>query len=298
MRKSRNRSKRHRIVLAVLGAVAVAAVCTAGARQGVARTAERSASSLPAAHPPNAEARDRHRAVRDRLGLPAGIEMSALHIESGDGALEEVADLDGSRQPVAITQFDQTGALRLAVRLDGEPLGSARRSPAAGNLSAIAAAESLGLARGRPSRLDDDQSTGGWIATWDRTEAGTPVRGDGTTVVVWPDGRVASVSSRRRALAPAPVSRIAATRAMAIAQGLFGSSTARPTPALRMTEPTLEWVAPNGAFDRTRPIGGESRCRLAWVVTARGVDAEATPSQVTVYVDAGDGSVLGGDLVE
>jgi hypothetical protein len=298
MKKMQNRLTRHRIVLALLGAAAVAAVCTVGARQGVAHAAERSAISLPAAHPPNAEARDRHRAVRDRLRLPAGVEMSARHIESRDGTLEEVADLDGSRQPVAITRFDESGALRMAVRLDGEPVGIARRSPAAGSLSAIAAAESLGLARGRPSRLDDDPSTGGWIATWDRTEAGARVRGDGAMVVVWPDGRVASVSSRRRALAPAPVSRVAATRAVAVARGLFDSAASRPTIALRMPEPTLEWVAPNGAFDRMRPIGGEPMCRLAWVVTARAVDAGATPSQITVYVDAGDGSVLGGDLVE
>jgi hypothetical protein len=59
------------------------------------------------------------------------------------------------------------------------------------------------------------------------------------------------------------------------------------------------WVRPNAAFDSTRSTFEDSVCRLAWVVNVKmsnGSDEDS--SLLTIFLDAGDGSELGGDMVE
>jgi hypothetical protein len=61
----------------------------------------------------------------------------------------------------------------------------------------------------------------------------------------------------------------------------------------------LEWVGPNAAFDPGNIGSTPAPYRLAWVadVTPSGAAAEVV-RLITLYVDAGDGSVIGGDVVE
>jgi hypothetical protein len=59
------------------------------------------------------------------------------------------------------------------------------------------------------------------------------------------------------------------------------------------------WVAPNDTWDSARPDAPEPILRLAWVVRyeAHGPLAERI-RLVEFWIDAGDGRLLGGDLVE
>ena len=62
---------------------------------------------------------------------------------------------------------------------------------------------------------------------------------------------------------------------------------------------TLEWVEPNAAFDAAKLSAAPAPYRLAWVANVRpsGV-AAGYVSLVTLYVDAANGTILGGDVVE
>jgi hypothetical protein len=163
---------------------------------------------------------------------------------------------------------------------------------------AAAALAAVGLrAPTGPATVTDDNSTGGWVLSWDRTEGGIPVRGDGTTVVAWPDGAVVSVSQRAHALAASRTARMTSADAARLAQACLlpaGSAAGVWT----VGSPDLEWVSPNGAFGGPHPVGGEAEYRLAWVVTATSASPDASLRAVTVYLDAGTGELLGGDVVE
>ena len=60
----------------------------------------------------------------------------------------------------------------------------------------------------------------------------------------------------------------------------------------------LGWVAPNSAFDPTGPDAPGATLRLAWVVEARtsGPLADALRA-VKLYLDAGTGALIGGDVL-
>ena len=61
----------------------------------------------------------------------------------------------------------------------------------------------------------------------------------------------------------------------------------------------LEWVEPNGAFDPARITDSAQPYRLAWVANVKPTGAAANYVWLmTLYVDAGDGSIIGGDVVE
>jgi hypothetical protein len=64
-------------------------------------------------------------------------------------------------------------------------------------------------------------------------------------------------------------------------------------------EPTLAWVAPNDLFEPARPDAPEAVRRLAWLVrvTPTG-DVASRLRALEVHVDAGDGRLLGGDVLE
>ena len=63
--------------------------------------------------------------------------------------------------------------------------------------------------------------------------------------------------------------------------------------------PELAWIAGNDAFGGSRADAPSETLRLAWVVRfdASGPLTERVRS-VEIWIDAGDGSLLGGDVVE
>jgi hypothetical protein len=59
------------------------------------------------------------------------------------------------------------------------------------------------------------------------------------------------------------------------------------------------WVAPNGAFDPSASDAPAETLRLAWIVgfDVAGALVERIRS-IEVWIDAGDGTLLGGDVAE
>ncbi len=134
--------------------------------------------------------------------------------------------------------------------------------------------------------------------TWPRRHDGIPALGDGTTVTLFADGTLhaAAVAERPRAEAPvrtlerATVERLARVRL----DTLLGASRAQA----RIVDAHLAWVAPNDTFDAEAPDAPDPLLRLAWVVEARTFGALAGRLRaLELYLDAGDGGLIGGDLL-
>jgi len=61
----------------------------------------------------------------------------------------------------------------------------------------------------------------------------------------------------------------------------------------------LQWVSPNAAFDPGKVTTGSEPYRMAWVVNVKPSGPVADSVRlITLYVDAGDGTIIGGDIVE
>jgi hypothetical protein len=239
-------------------------------------------------------------AARDSLQFPVGVRRTARHVHDSttEEDFDEVDELNSQGHVVSATMFS-SGQLKAAMRFDAAPHPAAPIGQAAAIKSAQKAANGMGLVAGPPDQTYSDISSGGWVVQWDRIENGVPVRGDGTVVRVWADGRIAGVSHSSHALAAPPSvvldAGTATEQVNASLEQIVGSQRAD----LKVQTPVLEWVRPNGAFDPTRPIAKDPVCRLAWVVD---VETSGGPydafTMLTVFIDAGDGSLLGGDVVE
>ena len=73
---------------------------------------------------------------------------------------------------------------------------------------------------------------------------------------------------------------------------------ARNRAEARVVTTALAWVAPNDTFEAARPDAPAEVRRLAWVVGVRSSGALAVSLRgLDVWVDAGDGSLLGGDVL-
>lgn len=155
----------------------------------------------------------------------------------------------------------------------------------------------LGLpaaARHAVERLDDrfEHATA-------RLIGGVPVPGDGVRVALWADGSFHSLSRTERPLAatPAAVLDRAEVRARAEARldAMFGPA---ERSGLRVAGLDLAWVAPNDTFAAALPDAPESTVRLAWVVgTEVGGPIAERLQALELWLDAGDGRLLGGDVL-
>jgi hypothetical protein len=62
---------------------------------------------------------------------------------------------------------------------------------------------------------------------------------------------------------------------------------------------TLEWVEPNAAFDPARIADAPAPYRMAWVSDVKpSGNAAGYIWLMSVFVDAGNGNIIGGDFVE
>ncbi len=211
----------------------------------------------------------------------------------------EVTDLDGRGRPTAVFRYGTDGRLGAAVRLGwvaggGTPLGSEADAAAAGRRLA----RSVGVEPAGTPRATR-RGGGGWTVAWPRVADGVPVPGDGLRVQLWADGSFHALASSERPLAARPT--IMRTRAEA--ETIVGRLLDRWIPGgsragTRIVDAALAWVAPNDTFDATRPDAPGDVLRLAWVVRVQtgGSLAEALRG-LEVAIDAGDGSLLGGDVL-
>jgi hypothetical protein len=239
--------------------------------------------------------------TRDVLGFPVGVTCSAKHVRDGFTRTEydEVSELDSAGQVRSLTQFDSKGHLSAAVRFDAVAAGGPRVTRDAAIGTAQRSARSAGLTVGAPTLTDADEATGGWTIHWARQANGVAVRGDETRVQVRSDGRIQSVARIEHELAAAPSQRIDSDTARKLATDKAKGWFSGRNIGYSITGPTLEWVEPNGAFDPARVTDAPQAYKLAWVADVKpSGDAAAYVWLISLFVDAADGSVIGGDFVE
>ena len=232
------------------------------------------------------------------LQFPVGSKQTVWHVSDSQRHEEydEVDELDARGEVVAVAMF--TGArLRAAIRFDDPPQPAKPIDKAEAIASAQAAATKLKLGSGAPSSAYEEVPDSGWDVNWERRANGVPVRGDGVLIRVWADGRIASVAQNLHALAAAPAEVVDASVATSRVSDYVAGMAAEVRAGVNILPPELQWVRPNGAFDTTKPYDEEPVCRLAWVVTVEG-SPDGAFTRLAYFIDAADGSLLGGDVVE
>jgi hypothetical protein len=289
------------------GAITAAVVVTSGLA-----AAARPASELPdvgrgparveVALAGDAEARllARHGQIRDALGFPAGKNRGAWHVKDGFNHTEfdEVTEMAAGGEMLSVTQFDARG-LRLAVRLDKPAASRAGLKQDKAVKVAEQAVRRAGLPLGPVAVAEADTVSGGLVVRWARTEDGVPVRGDEIRVALRPDGRIASLSRVDHELAASGRKAIGSARAVEIARGILDGWSGQSESDYEIQRATLEWVEPNGIFDPDRVNSVAGPYRQAWVVIAKPTGAAGEQLHLlALFVDAGDGSLIGGDTVQ
>ena len=240
-------------------------------------------------------------AARDSLGFPKGATRTGRHVHDGNQNTDydEVDEVDAGGHPVALTQHDSKGRLVTAVRFD-MPAGLSTKVN--GDQAATAARTRLvqaGLTPVGQARVDENPAANGWDIHWDRSEAGYRVRGDETAAHVWQDGRVQSVAHVEHDLAAAPANPLVRAKAQDAVARQFDSWFAGRNSGYTVQAMNLEWVGPNATFDTAKLGAAPAPYRLAWVADVKPSGSAAEVVRlITLYVDAGDGTVIGGDVVE
>jgi hypothetical protein len=240
-------------------------------------------------------------AARDALGFPVGAKRSGRHVKDGfqSSAYDEVAEVGASGQPLAVTQFDGDGRLLAAVRFDTPPGLGAKATSESAMKAAQRGLAATGLAVGGGARIDANTLTGGWDVHWDRVENGYAVRGDETRVHVWQDGRIQSLARVEHELAAAPGRALGTAEAQQSVAQQLGAWSSGNDSTYTVEGMDMEWVGPNAMFDPTTVAAPQAPYRLAWVANIKPSDPAAGYVRlITLYVDAGDGTVIGGDIVE
>ena len=239
--------------------------------------------------------------VRARLGLPAPAASRVERVvDRFDGSTyDEVTESDATGRALGLHRFDARGRLVGSVAFGWQAAGGPRLpNAAAARARGSRVATDLGLeAAGTPDvQLAPDDT--GWTLTWSRSVDGVPVPGDGVRVDLWPDGRMHAVVRTERPLAARPISTLdeptARARGTAVLLTVFGDRADQ----VAIATLALAWVAPNSAFDPTGPDAPGTTLRLAWVVEARtsGPLADSLRA-VRLYLDAGSGALIGGDVL-
>ena len=212
---------------------------------------------------------------------------------------DEVVAVDASGREVSVARFDTEGQVVMAVVLGwrrgaGPAIGHDRAAAHAAEL-----VHSAGLrVSGRPD-VRASTGAGGWSVSWPRVVDGIPVVGDGVRVSLWLDGSFHALARTERPLAPVPSQRLSLGEARKAAQSIVVGRFGDQASDLRQVASDLAWVAPNDTWAADRPDAPAETLRLAWVVRfeARGALAERL-RLVEYWLDAGTGSLLGGDIAE
>ncbi len=243
------------------------------------------------------------RAARDgrALGLPNGSKAAVENVTDRflGVTYTEVTASDPTAGPVAMTRYDAGGQLLAAIRFGWHASsGPALGSPAAAEARAKALLRGIGLGRDLAATVGS-ASDGGWIARWPRSVAGVPVMGDGVTVSLFADGTLRSIARSERPLSAAPAATLPEGEARRLANDrLDGWLRPADRAQARIVSVAPAWVAPNDAFAPAGPDAPAPVLRLAWVVTVRTDGALAERFRaLEMYLDAGDGALLGGDLL-
>ena len=231
------------------------------------------------------------------LGLPPGATRTAIQVDNRflGRSYVDVTARDTNQHPVAMLRYNPDGSIRTAIQLSwhtsSTALPVARAETTARWFAVRAQATPVGVATVSAT------ADGGTSVQWGRLVGGVPVPGDGVRVVLWPDGTLHSLAREQRPLATAPAApleRAGATgRLEARLRDWFGAS----RPLVRVASLEFAWVAPIDMFNSQAADAPGSTLRLAWVATLSSSGALTSQWQrLQVWIDAGDGSLIGGDI--
>jgi hypothetical protein len=241
------------------------------------------------------------RGFRSRLGLPEPAASRVEHLVDrfAGTAYDEVTATDAEGRALHLQRIDDRGRLVAAVAFGWE---AARSRPLADARAASARAQrlaaDLGLAAAGAPDIDQLPDGAGWTASWPRIVDGIPVPGDGVRIDLWADGRTHAVVSTERALAPRPEALLDEAAAWDLASASLAELFGDQREEIAIRELALRWVPPNDAFDPAGPDAPGSTLRLAWVAEARTAEGLAeTLRAVRLYLDAGTGTLIGGDVL-
>jgi hypothetical protein len=242
----------------------------------------------------------RARDVGRALGLTGTRQtVSRLDDRFDHQTYDEVVSFDGHGREVALTRLATDGRLLLAIRLGWTPGAGRAIAAAAVADKAAAIARAAGLAVVGKPEVHRSSGAGGWIIRWARLVDGVPVRGDGVRVTVWSDGSFHAVTSTERPLAARPVNILTAAAARSIAERIVAARFKDSADALSAVAVEQAWVAPNDTWDAARPDAPEATLRLAWIVRVESSGPLAERMRMLEFwLDAGAGTLIGGDIVE
>ncbi len=189
------------------------------------------------------------------------------------------------------------GRLATAIRLGWRAPTGRRIDAGRARARAVALAAAAGIAGAGTPRATQI-ADGGWRVAWERSVDGVPVPGDGSTITLFADGTFHAAVHRERPLAEAPATTLERRAAERIAGDRLGTLLGASRGQARIVGARLAWVAPNDTFDAAAPDAPDPILRLAWIVEVRTVAPLAGRLRaLELYLDAGDGSLLGGDLL-
>jgi hypothetical protein len=243
--------------------------------------------------------RERGLAHARALGVPTGAatRLSRLRDRFSGAVLDEVVTSDARGRRLGLVRLAANGRLATAIRLGWSAPSGGRIDAARAIERATALATGAGIAGpGTPHATPTADK--GWRVAWERSVGGTPVPGDGTTITLFADGTFHAAVHRERQLATAPATTLDRGTAERLARERLGVLLGSARGQARIVGARLAWVAPNDTFDASAPDAPDPVLRLAWVVEARTVAPLAERLRaLELYLDAGDGTLLGGDLL-
>ena len=232
------------------------------------------------------------------LGVPSGTDTSVARVidRFSGTVVDEVVTTDARGRRLGIVRIDGAGRLASAVRLGWRATGARVDAARARALGVMFAARGGITGSGTP--VVTASADGGWRVAWVRRVDGVPVVGDGNVVTLFGDGTFHAAARRERQLAAAPAATLEAPTAVRIAGERLGALLGAARGQARIVGSRLAWIAPNDTFDATAPDAPDPVLRLAWVVEVRTAAPLADRLRaLELYLDAGDGSLLGGDLL-
>ena len=238
--------------------------------------------------------------VNRALGI-GGIRQTVTRLDDrfDHRVYDEVASFDAHGREVGLTRLDTDGGLLLALRLGWTPGSGRSVNAAVASDKAAAIAAAAGLAVGSAPEVHRSDGAGGWVVRWPRLADGVPVRGDGIRVTVWSNGTFHAVTRNERPLAARPATVIDAAAARSLAMRIVAERFGAGADSLSATATDQAWVAPNDTWDAARPDAPDETLRLAWIVRFESADELSERMRmVEFWLDAGDGALIGGDIVE
>ena len=284
--------------LAVAALVAIGASTSQAADPFVAGGPSARHVELPTAGADAAKARGR--AVMAALGV-AGVRETVERLDDrfDHRTYDEVTSFDSRGRPVAISRLDLDGSVGMAVALGWHPVGGGAVDGPGAAARATAAARAAGLApRGDPE-VHASAGAGGWVVSWPRFVGDVPVRGDGLRILLFADGGFHGLTRTERPLADVPVRILDRDEALGLAERALATRAGSRAGDLSVAAVELAWLAPNGRANGTMLDAPDGTLRLAWVVRFEATGRLAdTVRSVEVWLDAGAGHSLGGDVVE